>query len=273
MPNYYVLAAPHTLTASNNDIVVSEDGGADTTISLGVGDFYAYGNGSETNDLCKAIADALNNEGTFGNTYTATYAGSIDAGARTGAVTITTDGTSLNIKGADGNSTFDWYTVGFANATSGPFTSYSGVVTPSITWASDQPPELVDGDRDEGGAVQHRSPESDVRHTFLVDSPSEYRKLRFNYTDKRRVWMRDDSISGSSLGFNTFQYHWRNHYLPGKKIRLYSESVSSTTIGTLSSADLLGTYVLSRPLGAWSPVRDTAIPTWSWEIELAEVSA
>lgn len=267
---YYVLCAPVTLTASNNDIVVSEDGGADTTISLGTGDFYLYGDGSESGDLCKAIADALNNEGTFSNTYTCSYAASVDTGARTGAVTITTNGTSLNIKGADGNNTFDWQLVGHANSTSGPFTSYSGVTTPTITWAADGPPELIDGDRVEGKAIQHRSPAGN-RHTFVVDDPVEYRRLRFNFTHKNRTWKRDDDQSGASLGFNTFQYHWEEHYRKGKALRLYSENISSgTTVDTLSSADLIDTFVMSGPLDAWRPVRDTAVPTWAWEMELAE---
>jgi hypothetical protein len=269
--SYYVLCAPHTLTASNNDIVVSEDGGADTTISLGVGDFYCYGDGSETNDLCKAIADALNNEGTFSNTYTATYAADIDGSGRTGAVTITTNGTSLNIKGAHANSTFDWYTVGHANATSGPFTSYSGVLSPSITWLSDQPPELVDGDRVEGRAVQHRAPSGGSRHTFVVEDPVEHRRLRYNFTHKERAWSRD-SNGGITVPYSAFQYHWETHYRKGKTLRLYSEDISSgTTLDTLSSADLIGTFVMSDPLDAWRPTRDTPVPTWAWELELAEV--
>lgn len=269
MPNYYVLCAPTTLDSTNNDIVVSEDAGGDTTISLGTGDFYTYGDGSETNDLCKAIADALNNEGTFSNTYTCTYAADIDGTGRTGAVTITTNGTSLNIKGADGNSTFDWYLVGHANATSGPFTTYSGVVSPSITWLSDQPPELIDGDRVEGKAVQHRTP-GGQRHTFVVDDPVEFRRLRFNFTHKERAWSRDAN-SGASLPYEAFQYQWETHYRAGKAIRLYSQSIASgTTIDTLSSTELIDTFVLSSPLDAWRPTRDTAIPTWGWEIELAE---
>lgn len=268
---YYVLCAPVTLTASNNDIVVSEDGGTDTTISLGVtGDYYVYGDGTEGGDLCKTIADALNNEGTFSNTYTCSYAADVDGTARNGAVTITTDGTSLNIKGADGFNTFDWTVLGHANSTSGPFTSYSGVTTPSATWAADGPPELVDGDRVEGKAIQHRSPAGN-RHTFVVDDPVEYRRMRFNFTHKLRVWKRDDTLNGASLGYNTFQYFWETHGRTGKALRLYSENVSSgTTVDTLSSADLIDTYVMSAPLDAWRPTRDSAVPTWAWEIELAE---
>lgn len=271
---YYVLCAPVVLDANNNDIVVSEDGGIDTTISLGTGTFYLYGDGTEADDLCTVIQDALNNEPSFSNNYDVRFFGNIDSTARSGVVYVSTDGVSLTIKAADPSNTFNWNQIGYSNvSTIGPFSFAENTLTPSLTWLADGPPELVDGDRVEGKAAQHRAPTGGARHTFVVEDPVLYRRLRFNFTGQLRCWSDDDTLNGG-LGFNAWQYHWEMHYRAGKTLRLYADTISSGTfLNTLTSADLVGggSYVLSEPLGAWQPERDTGVPTWAWEIELAEV--
>lgn len=268
--NYYVLARELVLTSANNQFIVSEDGGADVTITLTAGSYYLYGDGTESGDLCEEIAAQLNAHASLSNTYTCSYTASIDnsAFALTGSVTITTNGTSINVKGStySGTATFDMYWIGFSRNTNSGLTSVSGVVSPSITWCPDQPPTLIDGDRVEGQSIQHRGP-SGRRHTFVVDDPVEYRALRFDFTTAERA---KNSTSWSPYT-SSFQLFWED-IRQGMPIKLFSTTVSSgTDLTTLTTAShLVDDYVLSSPLEEFRPTRDTPVPTWAWDIELAE---
>ena len=271
--DYYCLAAAIVIETGVNDGIRFTDSFGTVDATLAAGTHFLYGGGTEANDFGKIVGDALTaaSAGSGGDTLTCAYTGKVTAGGVTGAAVITSDD-AFTILGTHANTTLDLGLLGLvdgADHVAGGGATVTSTLSPSRTWCSDQPPTLVDGDRVEAEVVQHVGPQGQ-RHTFAKSDPIEYRRLRFEYTHKDRVW-EDDSSADLA---RTFHAWWKNAR-KGQPVRLYKENETSGDLGVMAAADLVGagTYVLSEPLGAWKPQRDTAVPTWAWELELAEYFA
>ena len=163
--------------------------------------------------------------------------------------------------------TFDLNLIGHANATLGPALSGDIVSTlsPSASWLSDQPPVFADPMSFGGTVVQHKGPQGH-RHTFIVGDVIEERTLGFGLNASER-----SLVSYSSSDPNRTFQNFYSRLRAGTEFRLYKEdSPLGTSVDTLSSADLIGTYKMTSPLDKWSVERDSPVPTFEWEIEIAE---
>lgn len=268
--DFHVLAAEIVVTSANNVIRVEEDTAGTPSafdVELTAGSYWLYGDGTEANDFCKHLADRLTAESAAhgdSNTYTVAYVADVGSTAlqNTGAVTVTSSGTTINFLGGHANQTFDNQIFGFANATSGPGTSLESALSPTYTWCSNGPAVLIYPSSVSGSVMQHRTQEGQ-RHTFRNSDTVNMRRLAFSYVEPTRVWLTAGYIG---LSFEAF---W-DVLLDGKRVQVYKEQIATgTDLDTLGAADLIGTFVLSAPLDTWEPLADSQIPTFGWEIELA----
>lgn len=265
MTTYYVLASEIEITSANNVIKFKEDAGTTRTATIATGTYYLYGPGSEAGDLCKAIADAMTTAPDADADYVVEYRGVITAGSVTGQVTIRDVGDGFDIQIIASGTTFPLVLIGFPVADSIAETVIASTLSPSHTWCSDQPPELVDPDGFEVEVAQHVAG-GGQRHTFTSSSVREMRRLAFSFVTKDRAY----AANATADPARAFESFWKI-VNDGRRIRLYGDTQSGGTVAALSSADLLGTYVFDEEsCRRWRAERPSiGVPLYDWSLGLA----
>lgn len=222
-------------------IRVTEDG-ATFTIDVIVPSGFLYGDGSEADDFCRKLAAALSEESGdngAGGAYTCEYVAKTTPGGVTGTLVITGD-VEFGILWEHANTTLNPAVLGFPATNQVEALTQTSTLSPSHTWVSNQPAVRLDPDSPVGDARVLGAGDGSV-YIFQTEDVTDRRVDPYLLiaADRSRTYL---STSDPARAFESF---WRLARV--KPIRLYRGGIDSgTTLETLDSTDLVGTYVLEE---------------------------
>lgn len=274
-----VFAGAVVITTGENDTIrIAEDSGAfEFDAVLLAGTFFVFGDGTDTDDLCRIIKNALNTASTASGgsyTYTVTFTPSIDDTDITGTVSITSTGTNLNWKGDHANHDFPSDAIGIpVGAQTGPSTNVNNSLygtSPSNTWVGYQPIIEESPRPPQRPAIQHETAGGQT-YTFINGAKTKRRNESFEHIRPERVYIVDAGTSDPAQSFESF---WDN-VGDGRIIRIYHSPVSSGT-------DLVTLTDTTHLVGAFVPMNLESYPDfeldevarlYSWDIDFREYKA
>ncbi len=268
MAKFYVLPLAVVIDNTNNVIRFGENSGASVaSATLSFGTYHVYGDGTEAGDLLTEIRTQLDASSPLGQTYTVALTSVlVEPASFCAYVTIIASAGDFVLLTTDGAHTFPSDVIGHSLTADSAFASgLLSTKSTSRTWVSNQPPTMIDVGSVSGMVAQDRTPQGQM-HTFVTADPVERRTLGFSHVHESRA------ITNTLDPWRTFNYFWR-HMRKGDPLRIYERETVATSIAGLSSADLVGTYVMTSPLETLTIDRDSRVPTYAWEIELVEYIA
>jgi hypothetical protein len=133
---YLALGRPIVITSSNRRLRLTE-GASTFSADLAAGTYWLKGDGA-SDDLCKALKDALDNASAGGNAYSVTLTLSpVSLPSAVVTVTRTTGSATFALLWADGSTTLPAIVFGFASAnTANNSNAKAGALSPSSLWYS-----------------------------------------------------------------------------------------------------------------------------------------
>lgn len=265
MSLYPVMLGAVVIDATNQRIVITE-AGADKNADITVGTYFLRGDGA-SDDLCKAIKDAMEAAGASANTYTVSVSWSTDGTAPAAVVTIAraTGADSIGIKWASGSTTFDEAWIGFANTNVTGATSYSGTLSPSSVWVSNEIHRSLDA-VSEHVAFSKRARSGRIQGA-LRGGAYEVRMLGMDLLHAKRA----HSVYNSSDPTSALDA-FVERQLAGLHFELHLTTISSgTTLSALSSSTRHGTawHLDAEAVESYAPRRmSPGVPLYSADLRL-----
>lgn len=262
---YYLFLGEVTLVGPTTDgrLSVAEGAGDDSSADIAAGTYFLRGDGT-SDDLCKALKDAIEAAAGTANTYSVSVAFTVAAGVPIATVSIAraTGGASFILKWA--TSTLSPAAFGFATTnTANDATTKVSTLTPSSVWAPNEPPSHDDPLPEAIGA-QVRTKGGQVR-TFDGGGPFLVRALELELITAERTLQ--EAIPADLA--RSYEKWWSRHR-DGRRFEVHRLTVSGTTLQAPTSSTRLGTFVLDEASCAAPRPRRTSpgMPRYGWPLGL-----
>lgn len=254
---YPVFLGAVVIDSTNNVIRLKEGAAATVSASITAGTYFLRGDGA-SDDLCKAIKDALD---IAGATYTVSITRSVDSAARSGIVVVT-GSTSFQLMFADGANTFDETLLGFAsgvNTTAG--LTATSTLSPAAIWVAPEVNRELEPVIEKQVAVR-RGANGKVRGVQRSSKMTSYR-LAFSFVPDVRML-----VSRNVADPNETLEAFMDRFGANARFELHDADVSSgATLVALTSSTLVSQVHFSEDtLTRFEPMRaapGTALYSWS----------
>lgn len=260
-------SAVEILTGVNDEIDFIE-GGTPATATLTKGTYYLYGDGSVSDDLSKAIVDAMDAASPGALTYLVNVTFNVFESVKPSSTLITTTIGAASIQ-VLGTGTFDLEIIGHLNGT--PTTTATAIISTrscSRSWVSNQPSARgLDAGPFERNVMEHVTPDGTSYH-FAAGDNFDFRAVEFQYTQDQRTFSQYLSANYS------FEEFWKIAN-DGRKLKLFQQVASTLTgaIPFLGSSSLVGVYTFTGDsLARFAPERiQPGLAAFSWAVSLRKV--
>jgi len=265
---YQAFASAIEIFTGVNDEISFIEGGTPATATITKGTYYFYGDGSVSDDLSKAIVDAMNAASPGALTYLVNVTFNVFESAKPSSATITTTigATSIQILGTG---SFDLEIIGHPNGV--PTTTATAIISTiscSRSWVSNQPSARgFDAGPFERNVSEHVTPDGTSYH-FAAGDNFDFRVIEFQYTQDQRTF---SQYLNENYSFEEF---WKIAN-DGRRVKLFQQTASTLTgaIPFLGSSSLIGTYtMMGDSLTRFDPQRiQPGLAAFSWAISLRKV--
>lgn len=264
---YYLFLGEVTLVAPATDgrLRIAEGAGDDGDADIAAGTYFLRGDGT-SDDLCKALKDALEAAIGTANTYSVTPVFTVAPSVPIATVSIAraTGSATFILRWANAGSTLDQAAFGFADAdTANDAATKVSTLTPSSIWAGNEPPSHDDPLPEALGA-QVRTRGGQVR-TFDLGGPFLVRALELELITAERTLQ--EAIPADLA--RSYEKWWSRHR-DGRRFEVHRLTVSGTTLQAPTSSTRLGTFVLDEASCAAPRPRRTSpgMPRYGWPLGL-----
>lgn len=265
---YQPFASIVEISTGVNDEIDFTEGGVPATAAITKGFYYLYGNGAVSDDLNKAIADAMTLISPGALTYSSSVAFNVFESVKPSSTFITTAAGITNIQILS-TGTFDLEIIGHpAGSPTATGTGITSTISCSRSWVSNQPSSVgFDAGPFERNTFEHATPDGTTYH-FSAGDNFEFRGVGHQYVQDQRTF-------ASYLNENySFEEFWKIAN-DGRKIRVFQQ-VASTVSGAipfLGSSALVGEYTLTGDsLTRFNPQRvQPGLAAFGWSISLRKV--